>query len=182
MKLQTLQMLQILLRHVQDHGGLTAVHISKHSPSHHAKTLSRSRSIVDCANIQAFTLKLSQDYGRLPAVHVSKHSCVCNVCIVCVRGVSCMCAVWCVRVVCGVVCVLCVWRGLARGKHPVCRFKRPPCVPAKRAHVFNMHAFCRYTRRPFEPTHGKPLSFSLLSSLILSLSRRSLPSFSISVL
>ena len=24
---------------------------------------------------------------------------------------------------------------------PVCRFKKPPCVRAKRAHVFNMRAF-----------------------------------------
>ena len=30
-------------------------------------------------------------------------------------------------VVCGV-CVVCVWRGLARGKPSVCRFKTPPCV------------------------------------------------------
>ena len=32
------------------------MHISKHSPSHHFETLSRSRSVVDCAHIQAFTL------------------------------------------------------------------------------------------------------------------------------
>ena len=45
---------------VKDHGRLTAVHISKHSPSHHVETLSRSRSVVDCARVQAFTLKLSR--------------------------------------------------------------------------------------------------------------------------
>ena len=45
----------------------------------------------------------------------------CVVSVVCVRGV-------CVR--CGV-CGVCVWRGLTRGKTPVCRFKTPPCVPAK---------------------------------------------------
>ena len=50
MKLQTWQILQISLRHVQ-------VHISKHSPSDHVETLSRSRSVVDCAHTQAFTLK-----------------------------------------------------------------------------------------------------------------------------
>ena len=42
-----------------------------------------------------------------------------------------LCA-WCVCVVCcvcGVLCcVWCVWRGLARGKKPVCRFKTSPCV------------------------------------------------------
>ena len=54
MKLQTLQILQILLRHVQDHGRLTAMHISKHSPSHHVETLSRSRSVVKFARVQAF--------------------------------------------------------------------------------------------------------------------------------
>ena len=31
---------------------------------------------------------------------------------------------------------------------------KPPCVPAKRPHVFNMRAFCWYTRKRFEPTHG----------------------------
>ena len=36
----------------------------------------------------------------------------------------------------------------------VCTFKRPPCVLAKCPHVFNMRAFCRYTRRRFECTHG----------------------------
>ena len=36
----------------------------------------------------------------------------------------------------------------------VCRFKTLPCVPAKRAHVFNMRALCQYTRRRFERTHG----------------------------
>ena len=117
----------------------------------------------------------------------------------CGVGVQCVvCGVWCVLCVCGVVCVVCVWRGLARGKPHVCRFKTspcvgsktPPCVPAKRAHVFNMRAFCRYTRRRFEPTHGDvlnlqgaSLSLSLLSfSLSLVLSSFSLPSFSSFVL
>ena len=36
----------------------------------------------------------------------------------------------------------------------VCRFKTLPCVPAKRAHVEHMRAFCLYTRKRFEPTHG----------------------------
>ena len=66
----------------------------------------------------------------------------------CVRAI--WCAVWCV-------CCLCVTR-LGTRKTPVCRFKTPPCVPAKRAHVFNMRAFCQYTRRRFEPTHGEVLN------------------------
>ena len=40
---------------------------------------------------------------------------------------------------------------------PVCRFKTSPCVPAKRAHVEHMRAFCRHTRKRFEPTHGDVL-------------------------
>ena len=32
--------------------------------------------------------------------------------------------------------------------------KTPPCAPARRPHVFNMRASCRYTRRRFETTHG----------------------------
>ena len=42
---------------------------------------------------------------------------------------------------------------------PVCRFKTSPCVLAKRAHVFNMRAFCRYTRGRFEPAHGEEGGF-----------------------
>ena len=71
---------------------------------------------------------------------------------------------------------------------------RKNCVPAKRAHVFNMRAFCQYTRKRFEPTHGDFLnlhtvrreavlfSLSLVPSLflLLSLFRRSLHSFSFS--
>ena len=37
------------------------------------KTLSSSRSVVDCAHNRAFTLS-SQDHGRLPDEHISKHS------------------------------------------------------------------------------------------------------------
>ena len=40
----------------------------------------------------------------------------------------------------------------------VCRFKTAPCMPAKRAHVFNMRAFCRYTRRRLERKHGDVFS------------------------
>ena len=93
-------------------------------------------------------------------------------------------------------CVVCVAR-LGTRKTPVCRFKTPPCVTAKRTHVEHMRAFCTYTRRPFEPTHGDVLnlhtgclSLSLLSSpslflssFLLSLFLRSLPfSFSFSAL
>ena len=59
--------------------------------------------------------------------------------------------------------------GLASGKRPraqfqhasVCRFKTHPCVPARRPHVFNTRAFCRYTRRRFECTHGGVLNLSM---------------------
>ena len=88
---------------------------------------------------------------------------VCNVwCVVSVCGV---CA-WCVLCVCGVVCVCCVWRGLARGKNPVCRFKTSPCVHSKHGDVLNLH------------TGSLSLSLSspslFLSSFLLSLFLRSL--------
>ena len=69
--------------------------------------------------------------------------------VMCGVGVQCVVSVVCVRGVCRVC-------GAARHaeKILVCRFKTPPCVPAKRAHVFNMPAFCQYTRKRFEPTHG----------------------------
>ena len=49
---------------------------------------------------------------------------------------------------------------------PVCRFKMPPCVRSKRLRVcrhhahmcFNMTAWCQYTRRRFERTHGDVLN------------------------
>ena len=74
MILQTLQILQILLRHVLSHGRFTAVHISKHSPSHHVATLSRSRSVVDCAQIQAFTLKLTRSRLVAKCAHIQAFS------------------------------------------------------------------------------------------------------------
>ena len=40
----------------------------------------------------------------------------------------------------------------------MCGLKTSPCVGSKRAHVFNMRAFCRYTRKRFEPTHGDVLN------------------------
>ena len=77
-------------------------------------------------------------------------------------GLVCWVVCWVVSVVCGVLlCVFRVWRGLARGKKKkktVCRFKTLPCVPAKRAHVEHMRAFCRHTRKRFEPTHGDVLN------------------------
>ena len=43
----------------------------------------------------------------------------------------------------------------------MCRFKTSPCVGSRRfrvyrqnAHMFSTCAFCRYTRRRLEPTHG----------------------------
>ena len=74
--------------------------------------------------------------------------------VVCV-GLVCVCCVCC-----GVVSVVCVWRGMTRGKPrvqvqnvSVYTFKTLPCVPAKRAHVEHMWAFCGYTRMRFERTH-----------------------------
>ena len=54
--------------HWQDHGRMLEVHISKHS----LFRLSRSRPVVDCAHIQAFTLKFPQDHGRLTGEHTSE--------------------------------------------------------------------------------------------------------------
>ena len=96
---------------------------------------------------------------------------VCGCVVLCFGVCGAVCAVVCAWCVCNVWCVcLCVWRGLARGKHPcvarlgtrknvsVCTFKTLPCVLAKRAHVEHMRAFCLYTRRRFEPTHGDVLN------------------------
>ena len=69
----------------------------------------------------------------------------------------------------------------------VCTFKSSPCVSAKRPHVEHMRAFCQYTRRPFECTHGGVLNLStggLSHSPLLLLSFLSLflRSFSLSLL
>ena len=40
-------------------------------------------------------------------------------------------------------------------------FRRPPCERAQRAHVEDMRAICRYTRRRFEPTHGEVLNLHM---------------------
>ena len=71
----------------QDHGRLSIVRISEHSlfrlmitvgcqlcayPSTHF-FVSRSRSVVDCAQIRALTFS-SQDHGRLSIVRISEHS------------------------------------------------------------------------------------------------------------
>ena len=119
-----------------------------------------------------------------------------RVCVLCVLG----CVLGCV---CGVRCGA-AWHA-----------EKPPCVGSKRlrvqvqnasvcasknARMFNMRAFCQYTRKRFEPTHGyvsnlhtgrrkgekggsllslsRPFSLSLF--LLLSLFRRSLHSFSFS--
>ena len=76
-------------------------------------------------------------------------------CVVC--GVYGVCA-WCCVVVVLLLCCLCVARLGTRKK--VCRFKTPPCVPAKRPHVFNMRAFCQYTRKRFDPPHGDVLNYT----------------------
>ena len=92
------------------------VHISKHSlfrlkitvgcltstyPSIHF-FVSRSRSVVDCARVQAFTFLLTKTLSRSRSVVWYVVWCVCSVwCGVCVVVLW-----WCVCVVC-VVCVLC---------------------------------------------------------------------------
>ena len=62
-----------------------------------------------------------------------------------------VCNVWCV---CGVVCVLSVWRGLARGKPPVCRLKTSPCVGSKRIRVYRQNARMLNTCGRSAGTHG----------------------------
>ena len=112
----------------------------------------------------------------LPRRHVgasmatmTTHPPMCAVGAVGAVGVQCvMCGV------CGV-CVLCVWRGLARGKQPVCRFQTPPFVGSKRFCVYGQNArvcstcaLCRYTRSRLEPTHGgHSLSPSLSATMTM---------------
>ena len=81
--------------------------------------------------------------------------------------------VWCVVCVCVVRCGACrvVWHA----ENPVSRLKTPPCVHSKRPRVcrqhahmlFNMCAWCRYTRRRFECTHGGVLDGHTGSSPVL---------------
>ena len=73
--------------------------------------------------------------------------------VVCARGVS-LCVVLVLVLVRNVWCVLSVTPRVLVKNVSVCTFRTHPCVPAKRAHVFNMRAFCRYTRKRFERTHG----------------------------
>ena len=91
--------------------------------------------------------------------------CFCVVCVV----VWCVCFVrwlwlWCgcgvdvvwLCYVCGVVCVcgVCVARLGTQKKPPCVDSKTSPCLPAPRAHVLPLRAWCRYTRGRFESTHG----------------------------
>ena len=114
-------------------------------------------------------------------------------CVVCV----CVCA-WCVLCVRGV-CVLCVMRLGTRKNSPCVGSKRlrvyvqnaSVCTGKTRACLQHMRAFCGYTRgggrgreggfsslsSPFSLSLSLPVSPLLLSSLLLSLFRRSLPSF-----
>ena len=75
---------------------------------------------------------------------------LCVVCVVCVG----LC-LWCV--VCGAAWHAEKTRVWVQNVYE-CRSKTLPCVRAKRAHVFNMRAFCRNTRNRFEPTHGDVLN------------------------
>ena len=113
-------------------------------------------------------------------------SCVVLV-LVLVRHV-CVCAVWCLWCVCAwcVLCVrcgvcgVCVWRGLARGKPPVCRFKTSPCVGSKSFRVYRQNARMWNTCARFAGSHGSVLNLHKEASLSLSLLSFSLPSFSFS--
>ena len=79
------------------------------------KTLSRSRSVVWQAHVQAFTLKLPQDHGRLSGVfcvcmwRVWCEGCVWCVGCVCTCGVVCGVGGVCVLFCCGGACVCGVW-------------------------------------------------------------------------
>ena len=119
---------------------------------------------------------------------------------VCVGCAFCVLVFWCCGVLCCVVCVWCVvcvcvvWRGLARGKAPVCRFKKSPCVGSKGLRVYRQNARMCSTCARLARTHGGllnlhtgglSLSLSLfLSSFLISLvlSSFSLLSFSSFVL
>ena len=91
-----------------------------------------------------------------------------EMCVLCFGAVvCCFCvALWCWCVVCvrvcvvcvRCVCVLCVWRGLARGKPPVCRFKTSPCVGSKRLRVYRQNARMCSTCARFASTHGGVLN------------------------
>ena len=178
MKLQTLQILQILLRHVQDHGRLTAV------------------CVCVCVSVGVCVLVCVCWCVRCGVCAES----VCGMCVfvfwcsgVLCCVVMCGCWCWCWCAMCGVWCLWCLWRALARGK--------PPCEGSKRLHVQVQKRFCVYRQNArmcstcarFASTHGSVLnlhtepfgtytrgaSLSLLSfSLSLVLSSFSLPSFS----
>ena len=86
----------------------------------------------------------------LSSFSVSLSVSVCH--CLCVCGVVCCGVVWCVW------CVVCVVWCVAR----LGTQKKPPCVDSKRPRVYRHHAhmcyhmcaWCRYTRRRFESTHG----------------------------
>ena len=71
---------------------MVAVHVSKHS----LFFVSRSRSIVDCARVQAFTFLLTKtlSISRSVVWCVVFCVCACGVCSVCV-GCVCTCGVVC---------------------------------------------------------------------------------------
>ena len=139
---------------VQDHGRLTAEHISKHS-------LSR--------------LKIT------PAVHDSKHSFVCACSVVCVLCAW-WCLVCCVSVgVCVCVCVG-VCGATWHAENPPCvGFQTSPCVRSKRLRVYRKHARMCSTCARFSGTHGGVLNVhtETFGGEPLSLSPLVLPTFSL---
>ena len=85
-------------------------------------------------------------------------SVVCG-CVLCVVLCVCVGVVWVVSVcACGVVVRVCVWCCMARGIHPVCRFKTPPCVRSGRLRVYRQRAHMCSTCGPVAGTHGDVLT------------------------
>ena len=175
---------------MQEHGRLTAVHISKHS-------LFRLKITVGCPTYTCPSI-------RVWCVCVCANVCVLVLVLVCAMVYVLRVCVWDVRFVfwcCGVYvvlwcCVFCWWCGVVR----LGMRKTSPCVDSKRLRVCVQDAsvctgktpacaehagVSRYTRRRPERTHGGILnlhtegfsaSSSLLSPLLSSLLSCSLPS------
>ena len=102
-------------------------------------------------------VSLSLSLSMCLSVSVSVWCCVlwcCVVCVLCVCVLCCVCGVVCVLCVCVVFVVWCVAR-LGTQKKPPCVDSQRPRVYQHHAHMcYHMRAWCRYTRRRFESTHG----------------------------
>ena len=124
--------------------------------------VSRSRSVVDCAHIRAFTFLLTKTLSRSRSVV----DCVVSVCVytwcggvcVCTCGVVCTCCVVCCVVVlwCCVWCVV-VWYvarlGARKKSTPVFMSSSPPCVHSKCLRVYWQDARMLNTSGRFAGAH-----------------------------